>query len=131
MEGLSLHRLNPNDQPMRPQLALIGSGLAGISFAALLGYVITAQTSAIQNPPTWPYALCGGLTLLGGLLYAVGHASPHPGNRDRLDAQEQNDNPAAVDTILGSTDQPKPSAIRSRGGRLVIEWTSSSKPPER
>lgn len=118
-----MHR-PPELQPMRQHLILMGSGLAGISFATLLGYMITTQAGAMHNPPAWPYALCGGLTLLGGTLYIVGQVRPpRPRSHDPLDPQEHKGNPPVPNPIPENAGQRELSVPRTRGGRLVIEWT--------
>jgi hypothetical protein len=106
----------PELRPMRQQLILMGSRLAGISFATLLGYMITAQSGATHNPPVWPYVLCGGLTLLGGTLSIVGQVRP-PRRRshDTLDPQEQKGNQPTPNPISENAGQHEPPVPRTRG----------------
>ena len=76
---------------MRRHLSTAGGGLAGIGLTSLLAYLIATTTSSVHDPPAWPYWLCGGIAILGVVLYLA--AQPRPPLRRRRSGTADPDDP--------------------------------------
>jgi hypothetical protein len=56
---------------VRDILGRIGGSVMAAAFASAVGWLITSEApSHTSPPPTWPYWLCGGMFVVGALMFA-------------------------------------------------------------